>query len=50
MNKAMICIIPAIILGCQIEPTVFTVSGASICSFLSLYFITKYDKERNKKE
>lgn len=50
MKQAIICIIPAIILACQNEPTVLTNIGAITFGVLAVYFVTKYDKERSNKE
>lgn len=50
MKKAIICIVPAIILACQIEPTVLTNVGAITFGVLAIYYIVSTDKERSNKE
>lgn len=50
MKKAIICLVPAMILACQSEPTVLTNIGAITFGVLAIYYIVSNDKERNKKE
>lgn len=50
MKQAIICIIPTIILACQEQPTALTNIGAITFGILAVYFVTKYDKERENKE
>lgn len=50
MKKAILCLIPAIILACQEQPTTLTNIGAVTFCVLAVYFVTKYDKERSNKK
>lgn len=50
MKKAILCLVPAIILACQNEPTVLTNIGAITFGVLSIYYIVSNDKERSNKE
>lgn len=50
MKQAIICIIPAMILACQEQPTTLTNIGAVTFGVLAVYFVTRYDKERSNKE
>lgn len=47
--KAIICLVPAMILACQSEPTVLTNIGSIMFGVLSIYYIVSNDKEREKK-
>lgn len=49
MKKAIICIIPAMILACQSEPSVLTNIGAITFGVLAIYYIVSNDKERSNK-
>lgn len=50
MIKSIICIVPAIILACQSQPTVLTNIGAITFGVLAIYYIVSNDKERSNKE
>lgn len=50
MKQAIICIVPAIILACQEQPTALTNIFSITFGVLAVYFVTKYDKERSNKE
>lgn len=50
MKKTILCLIPAIILACQEQPTTLTNIGAVTFCVLAVYFVTKYDKERSNKK
>lgn len=50
MKKAMICLVPAIILACQSEPTVLTNIGAITFGVLAIYYLVSSDKQRRNKE
>lgn len=48
MKKAIICIIPAIVLACQNQPTILTNIGAITFGVLAVYYIVSNDKESSK--
>lgn len=50
MKKAIVCIVPAIILACQSQPTVLTNIGAVVFGVLAIYYIASTDKEKSNKE
>lgn len=50
MRKAIICLVPAIILACQSQPTVLTNVGAIVFGVLAVCYIASTDKERSNKD
>lgn len=49
MKKAILCLVPAIILACQQQSTVLTGINAIVFGSLAIYYMVSSDKERNKK-
>lgn len=50
MKKAILCLIPAIILACQSQPNILTNIGAIMFGLMAVYYIVINDKERSNKE
>lgn len=49
MKKAILCLVPAIILACQEQPTILTNIGAITFGVLAIYYIVSNDKEEISK-